>query len=179
MSYTTNLEKRLQFELDNRERIGTLRKLRDHPTSTSTLPPTIDFSSNDYLGLARDPHQATLVNRRYQTLTSTSVLQRMISCWVPPGNTFPIGKFHPSHPIGTHNYTRMRQRESALLCNSAYDANLKVLYSLPNRRNKGVVLMDELCHNSLIMGTRLGRLDRFCCGSVVVGVSMTVEAACL
>ena len=73
MSYTTNLKKRLQFELDNRERIGTLRKLRDHPTFTFNLPPTLDFSSNDYLGQARDPHQATLVNRRYQTLTSTSV----------------------------------------------------------------------------------------------------------
>eukprot|EP00592_Proboscia_alata_P005066 CAMPEP_0194375244 /NCGR_PEP_ID=MMETSP0174-20130528/23710_1 /TAXON_ID=216777 /ORGANISM="Proboscia alata, Strain PI-D3" /LENGTH=476 /DNA_ID=CAMNT_0039155301 /DNA_START=58 /DNA_END=1484 /DNA_ORIENTATION=- len=157
MSYTTNLEKRLQFELDYRERIGTLRKLRDHPTSTSTLPPTIDFSSNDYLGLARDRHQATLVNRRYQTLTSASVATNDPILGATGSRLLSGNSIH--HTRLEHKLSRMHQRESALLANSGYDANLMVLSSLPKRRNKDVVLMDELCHNSLIMGTRLGRLD--------------------
>jgi 8-amino-7-oxononanoate synthase len=42
-----------------------------------------------------------------------------------------------------------------LLCNSGYDANLAVLSSLA--AHGALLLLDELCHNSIQMGVRMGR----------------------
>ena len=51
---------------------------------------------------------------------------------------------------------KAHNRPSALLFNSGYDANLSVLGCslMPG----DFVVMDELCHNSLIMGVRMSRL---------------------
>ena len=46
-------------------------------------------------------------------------------------------------------------RPAALLFGSGYDANLSVLSSIP--LGGDAVVMDELCHNSIVMGVRMGR----------------------
>jgi len=54
---------------------------------------------------------------------------------------------------------RVHNRPTALLFNSGYDANLSILSSLPYTEDDAIV-MDELIHNSLVMGVRMGRLNR-------------------
>lgn len=49
---------------------------------------------------------------------------------------------------------KWHNRPAALLVNSGYDANLSVLSTLTMN---STVIMDELCHNSLLMGVRLSR----------------------
>jgi 8-amino-7-oxononanoate synthase len=56
-----------------------------------------------------------------------------------------------------HHLAIIHNRPASLLFNSGYDANLSVLSSLPYKEGDAIV-MDELVHNSLVMGVRMGRL---------------------
>lgn len=178
MHHRAPMEGRLQEHLDRRRREGTLRSLmpapkpqqssdeslnNDYTGRTLSGPSIIDFASNDYLGLARCLDQHDMVQSAYSRL-------------FPPIND----DVHPSPPrepflgatgsrllsgdsrlarsletklAGVHN------RPATLLFNSGYDANLSILSSLPYREDDAIV-MDELVHNSLVMGVRMGRLKK-------------------
>ena len=135
-----NMETRLQQALDRRRTEGTLRTLK----SISELETeSVDFSSNNYLGLASCPRQVRLVERAFNNasascpklgatgsrlLSGDSVYCRQLEEWL----------------------AQVHNRPAALIANSGYDANLSITSCLP----VDVVVMDELCHNSIVMGVR-------------------------
>jgi 8-amino-7-oxononanoate synthase len=119
--------------IEERKRKGLFRSLKNNY-------PSIDFSSNDYLGFSKDG----LIEKKLENLDlkrSGSAGSRLIS-----GNTQlaeelegHIAKFHSA--------------EAALIFNSGYDANVGLLSSIPTK--KDLVLYDELVHASIHDGIRL------------------------
>jgi len=61
------------------------------------------------------------------------------------------------------NLTDVHNRPDALLCNSGYDTNLSILSYIPIYGD--FVIMDELVHNSLVMGVRMSRVNK---GDVII-----------
>lgn len=166
--YFASMEDRLRAQLDRRRREGTLRSLIPLPSPTTTCEATsiddggtsslrpqpvtmIDFASNDYLGLARCPRQHALVQSAYSGLSCTSSLGAT-------GSRLLSGDSDLARLLEA-NLAKVHNRPASLLFNSGYDANLSVLSSLPYRHDgDDAIVMDNLVHNSLIMGVRMGRL---------------------
>lgn len=140
--------------------------------ATEELPsptPNVDFASNDYLGLARCHNQHALVNSAYSKLFNPDDSDASSS---PPtssagpqkpflgatGSRLLSGDSHLARTLEA-KLAHVHNREAALLFNSGYDANLSILSSLPYNDNDAIV-MDELVHNSLVMGIRMGRLNK-------------------
>jgi 8-amino-7-oxononanoate synthase len=138
---TTNMKERMAEALRKRGSKGNLRSLRPQPS-------TVDFSSNDYLGLARDPRQKEAVETAYYLMMTKS-----------SSSSLPLGATGSRLLSGDHDYTHELESylaqihgvPAALLFNSGYDANLSVVSCLAC----DVVIYDELIHNSLHMGLRL------------------------
>jgi 8-amino-7-oxononanoate synthase len=109
--------------------------------SLKTNYPSIDFSSNDYLGFST---QGTL-NDQIKSLDSSvkigSTGSRLIS-----GNSLLFNEIE-------QNIAEFHQTETALIFNSGYDANLGLLSSVPQKGD--LIISDELIHASLIDGIRL------------------------
>lgn len=157
------MQDRLQQHLDRRHREGTLRSLmplpksdvieREHSEVSSEH--SIDFASNDYLGLARCHNQHKLVQSAYDTLFTPNSTTPMLGS---TGSRLLSGDSHLARSLEVKLAT-VHNREASLLFNSGYDANLSVLSSLPYKENDAII-MDELVHNSLIMGVRMGRLNK-------------------
>ncbi len=106
-----------------------------------TVYPTIDFSSNDYLGFS-----------------SSGVLQQHVASFTPSVNSGSTGSrlisgnsvlFNDTE----HDIAQFHHAESALIFNSGFDANLGLLSSVPQKGD--LILSDELIHASLIDGIRL------------------------
>ena len=129
--------------LERRRKAGSLRTLRPFHKKG-----TIDFSSNDYISLARLHSQREVVDRVFKQQSADHL----------PG----LGSTGSRLLTGNLDYAQLLEnrlakyhnRQAALLVNSGYDANLSVLSSLTLN---SLVIMDDLCHNSLIMGVRLSR----------------------
>lgn len=164
------MESRLQECLDRRDREGSLRSLMPLPSSSSNnsntpsssksaLLPLIDFSSNDYLGFARCPEQHRRVECAYNKfmVSNASQLGPLLGA---TGSRLLSGDSHLARSLEA-KLAQIHKRPEALLFNSGYDANLSVLSSLPYRDDgKDAIIMDELVHNSLVMGVRMGRLNK-------------------
>ncbi|KAL9181247.1 hypothetical protein ACHAXT_010052 [Thalassiosira profunda] len=164
------MEGRLREQLDRRRQEGTLRSLMPLPKSgqsidsigtaiadQSSSPPVIDFASNDYLGLARDRNQHDLVEAAYQKLFSQNNNSNTSAPLLgATGSRLLSGDSNLARSLEAQ-LARIHNRPEALLFNSGYDANLSILSSLPYNENDAIV-MDELVHNSLVMGVRMGRL---------------------
>jgi len=162
-------EGRLKEHLDRRRREGTLRSLMRLPTAidakndqdlpNSTTSTLIDFASNDYLGFARCSHQRALVQSAYDRLFNPNIGIGLRSPMLgASGSRLLSGDSHLARTLEVE-LADVHNRPAALLFNSGYDANLSVLSSLPYREDDAIV-MDELVHNSLVMGVRMGRLKR-------------------
>lgn len=152
--------------LERRRRKGTLRHLpASHveapqtsadatttSTSMATVWPPIDYSSNDYLGLAHSLQQRKRVEERLQQLVKMSRTNDgdEIILLGATGSRLLSGDSSAFHHLEQY-LARVHHREAALLFNSGYDANLSVVSSLPC----DCILYDELIHNSLHMGMRL------------------------
>ncbi|KAL3804504.1 hypothetical protein HJC23_002543 [Cyclotella cryptica] len=164
------METRLFEHLDRRRREGNLRSLMPLPsygerkTETGTQhnkrkKPLVDFASNDYLGLARCPDLYNSVQKSYHehmTLQSSSYAQQPLLG--ATGSRLLSGDSNLARSLEKH-LAFVHNRPSCLLFNSGYDANLSILSSLPYREDAGdAIVMDELVHNSLVMGARMGRL---------------------
>lgn len=134
------LTERLQDELHQRAQLGLLRRL--------TLPMRgVDFTSNDYLGLARSPQLA----ERIRSVTATLTHQGATGSRLLAG--------HTELATAVEAYlANFYQDESALLFNSGYNANVGLLACLPQRGD--TLLTDELIHASLIDGARLSYATR-------------------
>lgn len=152
-------------KLENRRQVGSLRKLVPYfqhnkgtegmNVATATRAKIIDFSSNDYLGLAQCRSQHLLVEQQFQDLCSTGA--HLLGS---TGSRLLTGDSNYATQLETKLAT-LHNRPAALLCNSGYDANLSVLSSLTTNC---FALIDELCHNSIQMGLRLSKdsaVERF------------------
>jgi 8-amino-7-oxononanoate synthase len=137
----TYLTRRLRDELARRQQVGLLRQL--------TLPDAdqADFTSNDYLGLARSEVLAVRIRVASDSLSRNGAT----------GSRLLAGHSALADEVETY-LSRFYQAEAALVFNSGYDANVGLLASLPQRGD--TLLTDELIHASLIDGARLSYATR-------------------
>ncbi len=110
----------------------------------------IDFTSNDYLGLARsiDLHQE--IARRYEALSPSrngSTGSRLLS-----GNSALI-------ETAEHELAKLFDREATLIFDSGYMANLAVLSTLPQRGD--TIILDDRAHASLKDGAKLSNANKW------------------
>lgn len=130
----------LALLLQQRTEKGVLRQLK------SALP-SIDFSSNDYLGFSRQGLLSDQIRRFEPSAVAGSTGSRLIS-----GNSALYGELENEIALFHH-------APAALLYNSGYDANLGLLSCVPQKND--LVLSDELIHASLIDGIRLSRATSY------------------
>ena len=131
------LPKKLQSKLDSRSLQGNRR----------SLPPSlrpVDFSSNDYLGLAREERLQGMALGLLEGISpkNGSTGSRLLS-----GN-------HPLYRQLEDHLAAWHRAGAALVFNSGFDANLGFFSSVPQRGD--LVLYDELAHASIRDGIRLG-----------------------
>ncbi|MFZ9003581.1 MAG: aminotransferase class I/II-fold pyridoxal phosphate-dependent enzyme [Robiginitalea sp.] len=137
MSYLypmSGLPKKLQAKLQQRRDDGSLRSLYERHE-------LIDFSSNDYLGLARREEQPA------ENLPAGSSGSRLIS-----GN-------HPLYAKAENVVRKFHLAEAALIFNSGYDANLGLLSAILQRGD--YIFYDQNVHASIRDGIRLGNAKAF------------------
>lgn len=133
-AWQTNLRQKLEQHRQN----GLLRTLKPENTRLA------DFTSNDYLGLARSQTLAADIHSKLNTLA------------LPPN-----GATGSRLLSGNATYTRdveqklagLFKSESTLIFNSGYSANLAVLSAIPQRHD--TILYDELAHACIKDGARL------------------------
>ena len=109
----------------------------------------LNFSSNDYLGLASHPE---LVSALKDAADSDGV---------GSGASALVTGFRSQHHKLEQELAQFLEREKVLLCSSGYLANLAVATSLTAKGD--VIVQDKLCHASLIEAARLSgaRLLRY------------------
>src|SRR5205823_3727123 len=101
----------------------------------------IDFSSNDYLGLARHPALGAAMSACAARTGAGSGASHLIT------------GHGAEHELLEEELAAFTHRERALVFSSGYMANLAVLATLAGRGER--VLLDRLSHASLIDGARL------------------------
>jgi 8-amino-7-oxononanoate synthase len=122
---------KLAKSLENRKQEKAFRSLK----RSSSL---IDFSSNDYLGLASSEN---IYSKAYEILKENELLingatgSRLLS-----GN-------HILYDLTENYLAEFHQTEAALIFNSGYDANIGFFSSLPRRGD--FIFYDELVHASI------------------------------
>lgn len=135
------LETRLEEALSARREKGLLRELRT-PLSTA-----VDFSSNDYLGLARPgPFQVFL--KQSGCLTELRKGSGATGSRLLSGHSEDVIKLEATA-------ASFHGSEKSLFFNSGYDANLSLLSCLPGRDDS--IVYDELIHASVHDGMRMSR----------------------
>lgn len=136
------LEKHLEEKLESRKREGLFRQL-------PSLNFPFDFSSNDYLGLARSHELATIVNEKTATLQikNGATGSRLLS-----GNSSMIEALEAK-------LADIFLSQSTLIFNSGYAANLGVLSTIPGKND--TIIYDELAHACIKDGARLSMANRF------------------
>ena len=145
------LRRRAGAEMQRRIVSGGIRELRlPHASDGSVLK---DFSSNDYLGLARSDALAQDVRRRLAAVEG-SRREAGLPFIGSSGSRLLAGHCGLCEEVEGRLAAALR-RPRALIFNSGYDLNLSLLGALPQRGD--AVVYDELAHNSMIMGMRMGR----------------------
>lgn len=139
---TDMLDEWLSAKLSRRKDDGLLRALPPHVD-------LIDFTSNDYLGLARNSELREAILRKVSESPGKngSTGSRLLS-----GNS-PVAIALEQQLAGVF------QSQAALFFNSGYIANLAVLSSLPQRGD--TIIYDELSHASIKDGARLSLATKF------------------
>jgi 8-amino-7-oxononanoate synthase len=105
----------------------------------------VDFSSNDYLGLASDPRLAAAAKESVEAMGVGAGAARLIS-----GNT-------PEHDALDEDIAHWFGAERALSFSTGYAANVGTISALVGRGD--VIFSDALNHASVIDGCRLSRAD--------------------
>jgi 8-amino-7-oxononanoate synthase len=127
----------LQQKLHFRKEANAIRKL---PMPTSG----IDFSSNDYLGFAK--------NEQIFDATHQYLVENTIKINGATGSRLISGN-HNLYDITEKYIADFHQSEAALIFNSGYDANVGFFSAVPQRND--VILYDELCHASIRDGIQM------------------------
>lgn len=133
-----NLPKSLSDKLSLRKEKGSLRKL-------STPTDLIDFSSNDYIGFAKNE---TLFQQTHDLLLARNLKQNGAT-----GSRLLSGN-HPLYQETEDFIADFHKVEAALIFNSGYDANSGFFSVVPQRND--IVLYDEFCHASIRDGIQMG-----------------------
>ena len=121
-----------------------------HPVETRLDGvPLLNFSSNDYLGLAAHPDLVAAFKDAAD------------DHGIGSGASALVTGFRAQHQLLEQELAVFLQREKVLLCSSGYLANLAVATSLAGKGD--VIIQDRLCHASLIDAARLSgaRLSRY------------------
>ena len=128
--------KKLQYKLDQRKANQSIRILGDRNQ-------LVDFSSNDYLGIARSEE---LFHRAHDLLVSKDVINNGAT-----GSRLLTGNFELYEEL--EGFLSDFHNGEALVFNSGYDANLGFFGSVPQRND--IVLYDEYVHASIRDGMQL------------------------
>lgn len=102
----------------------------------------IDFSSNDYLGLAENP---VLFKRAFDQVS-------MHKSHAPKASLL-VNGYHPIHQEFEEFLIRQSGFESAIVCGSGFLANFSLIEALP--RKKDILLLDEEYHASGIIASKV------------------------
>jgi len=140
----------LEHDLNTLTRAGLRRKLRSVTQRRGAEivvdgKATVDFSSNDYLGLAGDPRLADAAAEFLKKEQTGAAAARLIS-----GNS-------PVHTNVERALAEFKHTEAALLFASGYMANLGTIPALVGKRD--VIYSDALNHASLLDATKLSRAE--------------------
>ena len=138
----------IEEELNRRRRQSHLRRLRSvTPIEGVDVRVggrrTVNFSSNDYLGLSKHPlltERAVEFTKRYGTGTTGS---RLI-----------CGTYDCFQAV-EEKLAFLKGTESALILNSGFQANVSILPALADRET--LILSDQLNHSSIVQGVLLSR----------------------
>lgn len=133
-----NVRDRLLQQLKKREEQGNLRSLK-------LRQGLVDFSSNDYLGLASDRDLTHTINQWTRNIEYANGAT---------GSRLLTGNSHMQLELEEH-LADFFQAPAALLFNSGYTANLALLSSIPQRGD--TVLYDQAIHACVKDGARLSR----------------------
>ena len=134
---------KLAKSLENRKQEKSFRSLK----RSSSL---IDFSSNDYLGLASSEN---IYNKAHEILKENELLingatgSRLLS-----GN-------HILYDLTENYLAEFHQTEAALIFNSGYDANIGFFSSVPRRGD--FIFFDELVHASIRDGIAMSHAKAY------------------
>jgi glycine C-acetyltransferase/8-amino-7-oxononanoate synthase len=101
----------------------------------------LNFSSNDYLGLANDPRLKRAAQRAIEEYGVGAAASRLIC-----GNLAPYAALETK-------LARFKAKEAAIVFGSGYAANVGVISALVGEGD--IVILDKLCHASIIDGARL------------------------
>ena len=155
-------------ELETIRQAGLWRQLRqieaiDGPRLTIQGKPYLNFSSNDYLGLAHHPALASAAKDALDRFGTGSAASRLI-----------CGSLAPHHEL-EECITSLKGTEAALTFATGYATAVGTLTSLAGKND--VLILDKLCHASLVDGARLSGathpdgkmpLDQLFRGSIVL-----------
>ncbi len=146
--------KKIEMFLEERKERGLLRELRPFSFKIQGKIYTdegvfIDFSSNDYLGLSSHPYLIEKVREAVAMFGTCSSASRLLG-----------GDFQIHHRL-EERVARFKGKESAVVFNTGYQANIGILSSLLSTQD--VVFADKACHASIIDGIILSgsKLFRF------------------
>jgi len=133
----------LQGRLDEKKKNDSYRQLKN-------ISGLVDFSSNDYLGLANSKELFAAIQGEVEKLGppyNGATGSRLLS-----GNSVLAEEVEAS-------LAKIFKSQKTLLFNSGYTANLAVLSSLPQRGD--TIIYDELAHACIKDGARLSLASRF------------------
>jgi len=120
--------------------------LRNLPIATNG----IDFSSNDYLGFAK--------NEEIFETTHQYLVENNIKVNGATGSRLISGN-HSLYAVTEKYIATFHQAEAALIFNSGYDANVGFFSAVPQRND--VILYDELCHASIRDGIQMSHAKSY------------------
>lgn len=129
--------------LDRRNASGSIRVLKFSKD-------IVDFSSNDYLGFARNQEifsRAGQIIEKHSQIKNGSGGSRLLT-----GN-------HPLYQVAEDTVAQFHKAETALIFNSGYDANLGFFSVVPGRGD--LILYDEFIHASIRDGINLSKAKAY------------------
>jgi 8-amino-7-oxononanoate synthase len=141
----SNLDDQLGAELERIRAAGLYRSLRDieSPQGARIVidgRPFLNFSSNDYLGLANDPLLRRAAAEALEKYGVGAGASRLVS-----GNLEPYRQLEET-------LARFKNKEAAIVFGSGYAANVGTIAALAGPGD--VVILDKLDHASIIDGAR-------------------------
>ncbi len=142
------LPKKLENKLKLRSEANALRSLSS--TSLEGLGETVDFSSNDYLGFAKNEAifaRSGEILKEHDLEYNGATGSRLLS-----GN-------HKIYNVAEEYIAETHGVESALIFNSGYDANVGFFSSVPQRGD--VILYDEFIHASIRDGIQMSHAKAY------------------